>query len=123
MDRASREAATDNQKMMAAAHAAAVICRLFRAPGFRDVRHLGLTPQAMSLSRVWRSIVCRILLTRTSHHPGAGTPSFASSSKTGQLRHSRPATPATLRTPPTALLIQSSSAPRRSASVRSHSST
>jgi hypothetical protein len=30
----SREAATDNQKVMAATRAAAAVCRPFRAPGF-----------------------------------------------------------------------------------------
>ena len=57
----SREAATDNQRMMASAHAAAVICRPSRAPINWDAYHLGLTPQAMDLSRLRRSIALRFL--------------------------------------------------------------
>ena len=60
----SREAATDNRKIMAAVHAAASICRPFRAPENCDAHHLGLTPQAMNLSRLRRSIAfqspCRV---------------------------------------------------------------
>ncbi len=48
----SREAATDSEKTEAAAHAAAAICRPSRAPEYRDAHYLGLTPQAMSLSRL-----------------------------------------------------------------------
>jgi hypothetical protein len=58
----SREAATDNRKMMAAAHAAAAICRPSRAPEFGSAHDLGLAPQAINLSRLRRSIVCRILI-------------------------------------------------------------
>ncbi len=46
----SREAATDNRWSVAAAHAAAIICRPFRAFVQRTLRTLGLTPQAMNLT-------------------------------------------------------------------------
>ncbi len=51
----SREAATDIQGMVAAARAAAAICRPFGAPRFLSTHHLGLTPQATDLSRLRRS--------------------------------------------------------------------
>ena len=54
MGQVSREAATHSQMIMAAAHAAAAICRPSRAPGV-GIPVLGLTPQAMSLSRLRRS--------------------------------------------------------------------
>ena len=62
MIRTSREAATDNRKMVAAADAAAAICRpLSGASGCCDARYLGLTPQATSLSPLrglteWRPV-------------------------------------------------------------------
>jgi len=61
----SREAATDIQGMMAAAHAAAAICRPFGAPRFLSTHHLGLTPQAMDLSRLRRSTVCPNVISRS----------------------------------------------------------
>ena len=54
MGQVSRESATHSQMIMAAAHAAAAICRPSRAPGV-GIPVLGLTPQAMSLSRLRRS--------------------------------------------------------------------
>jgi hypothetical protein len=45
----SREAATDIFTIMAAAHAAAAICRPFRAVHFPGSSILGLTPQAMNM--------------------------------------------------------------------------
>jgi len=56
----SREAATDNPEMTAAVHAAATICRPLGALGFCNTHHLGLTPQAMSLSRLRRLITSPI---------------------------------------------------------------
>ena len=41
---------------MAAAHAAAVICRPFRAPQFCNIHLLGLTPQAKYLSPLRGSV-------------------------------------------------------------------
>ena len=57
----SREAATDTREMMAAAHAAAAICRPFRAPQFCYIYILGLTPQAKYMSPLrglaeWRPV-------------------------------------------------------------------
>ena len=52
------EAAADSQMIMAAANAAAVICRPFRALRGLGIPVLGLTPQAMYLSRLRRSVIC-----------------------------------------------------------------
>jgi hypothetical protein len=49
----------------AGAHAAAAICRPFRAPGYRHIQYLGLTPQAMDLSRLRRSIASPTSRTRS----------------------------------------------------------
>jgi hypothetical protein len=72
MARISREAATDNLKVVAAADGEAAVCRpLSGALGWCDTRFLGLTPQAMSLSRLWRLIadpICRSLRPRRLHH-------------------------------------------------------
>ena len=58
----SRGAATDNQRPITAAHSAAAVCRpLLGALAFCFNRFLGLTPQAMSLSRLRRSNVCQFL--------------------------------------------------------------
>ena len=51
----SREAATDKGMLMAAAYTAAEVCRPSRAPFNFPVMTLGLTPQAMYLSRLRRS--------------------------------------------------------------------
>ena len=61
----SREAATDIQRMIAAAHAAATVCRPFGAVGFFDPHNLGLTPQAKDLSRLRRWMGSRLLTTRS----------------------------------------------------------
>ena len=56
--------------MMAAAHAAAAICRPFRAPGFcATSTNLGLTPQAMNLSRLRRSLICPTLVAPARNGP------------------------------------------------------
>jgi len=51
----SREAATEKGMLMAAALTAAEVCRPSRAPLNIPVIYLGLTPQAMDLSRLRRS--------------------------------------------------------------------
>ena len=53
----SREAATDNGARTTAAHAAASIFRPFRAFAQRSCRTLGLTPRAINLPRLRRSII------------------------------------------------------------------